>query len=313
MTAGLVLQVVVTGLAAGAAYGLVAIGFALVHRLTGVLQLAHGDFAAGALFLMLFLVAGTDPITQTNVSWPLLLLAALGAVVVGAAFGAALYLLVVRPFFRRQFTIGWLGALVAVALTIEGGLAAAFPQTVSVVPDVFRLSNRQPISVGGGATIDWRTFAVLATGVALAGAAAWFLSRTRTGIAMTAIGDDPVAAQLSGLPLDRLVAGAFAIAGGLAAVAGIVAFGGSPVEPQGAIILGLKGIAAALLARLGRPGRVLAAALALGVLESVVSSLHVPYFRQMYLGPRWRDVGPLLVVIAALAFGAAGGAVEPVE
>jgi branched-subunit amino acid ABC-type transport system permease component len=313
MTAGLVLQVVVTGLAAGAAYGLVAIGFSLVYRLTGVLQLAHGDFAAGGLFLMLFVIVGTDPVTQTNVAWPVLAAGVVAATAVAAAVGALVYLLVVRPFYRRRSTIGWLGALVAVALAIEGGLAAAFPQAVSVVPDIFRLSTRAPISLGRGAVLDWRTFAVLATCLATTAGAAWFLARTRTGLAMTAVGDDPVAAQLSGLPIDRLVAGAFAIAGALAAVAGIVAFGGVPVEPQAAIVLGLKGIAAALLARLGRPGRVVAAALVLGVLESAVASLHVPYVDRMYLGPRWRDIGPLLAVIAALAVGAGGGAREPVE
>src|SRR5947209_7424546 len=110
MTAELVLQVVVTGLAAGAAYGLVAIGFALVHRLTGVLQLAHGDLVAGAVFLTVFLVAGTGPVTQTNGTWLEVLVAALGAILVGALVGALLYLTVVRPFFRRQFTIGWIGA-----------------------------------------------------------------------------------------------------------------------------------------------------------------------------------------------------------
>src|SRR5947207_403302 len=126
MTAGLVLQVVVTGLAAGAAYGLVAIGFALVHRLTGVLQLAHGDLVAGAVFLALFLVAGTSPVTQSNVAWPGLLAAAAGAVIAGCAAGALLYLAIVRPFFRRGATLGWLGALVAVGFAIEGVLAAAF-------------------------------------------------------------------------------------------------------------------------------------------------------------------------------------------
>src|SRR6266700_2480400 len=108
MTAGLVLQVVVPGLAARAAYGLVAIGFALVHRLTGVLQLAHGDLVAGAVFLMLFLVAGPSPVTQTSVSWPALLAAAIVAVVSGGAFGVVLYVAVVRPFFRRQAVLGWL-------------------------------------------------------------------------------------------------------------------------------------------------------------------------------------------------------------
>src|SRR4051812_27767333 len=157
MNAGLVLQVVVTGIAAGAAYGLVAIGFALVHRLTGVLQLAHGDIVAAAVFLTLFLVAGTSPVTQSNVAWPALLAAATGAVAAGAAVGALLYGLIVRPFFRRGATLGWLGALVAVGFAIEGVLTAAFPRSASVVPDVFRLGGTRPIDVGGGATLEWHT------------------------------------------------------------------------------------------------------------------------------------------------------------
>src|SRR4051812_48096938 len=51
MSAGLLVQVLVTGLAAGAAYALIGIGFALLHQLTGVIQLAHGDFAGAACFL----------------------------------------------------------------------------------------------------------------------------------------------------------------------------------------------------------------------------------------------------------------------
>jgi branched-chain amino acid transport system permease protein len=313
MTAGLVLQVVVTGVAAGATYGLVAIGFALVHRLTGVLQLAHGDLVAGAVFLSLFLVAGTSPVTQTNVAWPALLAAAAGVVVASAAVGAFLSVAIVRPFYRRGATLGWLGALVAVGFVIEGGLAGAFPRSASVVPDLFRLGGTRPINIGGGATLEWRTLAILTTSLAVAAVATWFLARTPTGVAMTAIGDDPVAARLTGLPVDRLVAAAFAIAGALAAIAGIVAFSGTAVTPDAAVVLGLKGIAAAVLARLGRPGRVLAAGIALGVLEGAVASLHVPGLPSLGLGPEWRDVAPLLVVLLALAVGAGGGATEPVE
>src|SRR5260221_3678778 len=300
MTAGLVLQVVVTGIAAGAAYGLVATGFALVHRLTGVLQLAHGDLVAAAVFLTLFLVAGTSPVTQSNVALPGRLAAAIGAVVAGAAAGALLELVLGRPFFRRGGTRGWLGGLVAVGFAIEGVLTAAFPRSASVVPDVFRLGGVRPIDVGGGAALEWHTLAVLATSLVVAAATAWFRGRPPAGVGMTAVADDPMAARLTGLPVDRLVAGAFALAGALAAVAGIVAFSGNAVTPDAAVVLGLKGIAAAVLARMGRPRRVLAAGIAIGILAGALASLHVPGLPSLALGPEWRDVAPLLVVMLAL-------------
>src|SRR3954452_228970 len=102
MSSGLLLQVLVTGLAAGAAYGLVGIGFSLVWRLTGVLQLAHGDLIGAATFLVLAIVARTTPVSRTSVGfWPLLVVSLLG-VALSAGAGAGLYLGVLRPAFRRR-------------------------------------------------------------------------------------------------------------------------------------------------------------------------------------------------------------------
>ena len=62
------LQVVVSGLAAGFVYGLVAVGHSLVFRLTGTVYLALGDVIGLGIFTTLLVAAGTGPVTQT--SWP---------------------------------------------------------------------------------------------------------------------------------------------------------------------------------------------------------------------------------------------------
>ncbi len=62
MSLAVAVQALVTGLATGAAYGLIALGFALVHRLTRVLALAHGDIVTGAVFVAVLAVIGTTPI-----------------------------------------------------------------------------------------------------------------------------------------------------------------------------------------------------------------------------------------------------------
>src|SRR3954466_15116583 len=101
MSAGLLVQALVTGLAAGAAYALLGIGFALLYRLTGVLQLALGDLSGAAAFAALAFVAGTSP-TARGTAGVGFALAAPAAVVLAAAAGAGLYLGLLRPFVRRQ-------------------------------------------------------------------------------------------------------------------------------------------------------------------------------------------------------------------
>ena len=63
----LLLQVLVSGLAAGAVYGLVAVALVLVYRLTGIVYFAFGDLVGLAVFAALLVAAGTGPVTQTSV------------------------------------------------------------------------------------------------------------------------------------------------------------------------------------------------------------------------------------------------------
>src|SRR5438067_8963582 len=145
MSGGLVLEVIVAGLAAGAAYGLVALGFALVYRLTGVLELAHGDLLGGAVFLALVVAAGNAPVTRTGVATARWLGGAAAAIAASAAAGALLYLVVIRPFFRRRSDLGWIGATAALAFAVEGVLGAAFPREGYAFPDVVPFDRVHPL------------------------------------------------------------------------------------------------------------------------------------------------------------------------
>lgn len=313
MTAGFVLQVLVAGLAAGAVYGLVAIGFALVYRMTSVLQFAHGDLLGASLFVALLVANGTAPAAQASARTWRAAGADVVAVVFGAAVGAVVYGLVIRPFFRRAVAIGWIGATVALAFAVEGILAAAFPREAYVAADPFPFGRMHPIGLGGGASLPVQTLWVLGAGVVVAGAAHRLLTRTRYGRAVSAIADEPVGAQVVGLPVDRLTAIAFAVAGALAAFAGVIAAPAAGGFGTGTgLLLGLKGIAAALLARMGSPARVLVAALALGAFEAVITNLHVPGLPLLALGPAWHDVAPLLLVVLILAVRPPARAEEPI-
>ena len=296
-----VLQVLITGLAAGAGYGLVAIAISLIYRLTGVIHFALGELIGLAVFVTLYVAAGTGPVTATNVPGWKFALALLAGLAVAVAAGVAIYLLAVRPFTNRGFLLGWIGATVAVAFAIRGYLAAAFERTDYVFPDPIpfhRLAHDGVLNLGGGVSVQVRAFFVIAVGVGLAALASWILGRTDVGRGLQAIAEEPLGARATGLPVRLLLTGAFAAAGVLAAIAAIVQAPSASVSVNTGSLLALKGLAAALLAGFGSPWRALGAGLALGVVELGVSSLHIGAVR---LGPEYRDWVPLAIVLAVMA------------
>jgi branched-chain amino acid transport system permease protein len=298
----LVVQVAVTGLAAGAGYGLVAIAFALVYRLTGVIHFALGELIGLSIFVTLWLAAGTGPVTRTNLPAGGFVIALAGGLAVAMVVGAGAYLLGVRPFLRTGSILGWIAALVAMAFAVRGLLSAVLTRQGYVFPDPIpfdRLGHGGVLLLGGGVTLQIRTFFVLAVGFALAAASSAFLERSAPGKALRAISLDQDAARLLGLPVERLLVGAFAFSGALAALAGVVAAPAAPaVSPDTGALLGLKGLAAALLGRFGSPWAVFGAGLAVGVLETTVSAFHLGGVR---LGPAYRDLVPLALAIAVMA------------
>jgi branched-chain amino acid transport system permease protein len=296
----IVLQVLISGLAAGAGYGLVAISFSVIYRLTGVVHFALGELIGLSVFVTLYLATGTRPVTTTNVSGGRYALAILGGLAVAIVGGLVAYFLAVRPFLRRGNLLGWIGALVALGFAVRGFLAATFERSAYVFSEPIpfhSLGDGGVLSLGGGVSVPYRAFFVIAVGVALAAAASRLLARTGLGIALQGLAQEPLGARVVGLPVDRLLAGTFAAAGGLAAIAAIVQAPGAPVTVDTGSLLALKGLAAALLARFGSPWRALAAGLGIGVLEYAVSSLHIGSLR---LGAEYRDWLPLAVVLAAM-------------
>jgi branched-chain amino acid transport system permease protein len=313
VSAGLVLQVLITGIATGAVIGLVATGFSLVYRMTGVLQFAHGDVAGAAAFVGILVATGTGPVASSHAGAARTIAAFAAAIAVAAVAGAGLYIAVRRASSRNE-AFGWIAATTALAFLIEGALSAAFPREAYTLPDPFGLSRRAPIALPGGATLQPRTLVVLAAGIAIALVARALLTRTSFGIAVSAIASEPLAARAAGLRVARLVATGFAAAGALAAVAGLVGTpGGGTITVQTGAILGLKAVAAALLGGLANPDAVFAAAIGIGILEEAVTSLHVPGAPSWMLGPAWRDVVPLLLVLVVLAVRAPRDAREAVE
>jgi branched-subunit amino acid ABC-type transport system permease component len=296
MSGAVALQALVSGLGTGAAYGLIALGFTLVRRLTGVLALAQGDIAVGAVFLAVLAVIGTTPVAATPPAGQtagLLLL----ALVTGGALSVLVYLAALRPFLpapggRGSDVVGWVAGGLAAGLVIRAGLALPFSQEAYAIPDVLRTTA--VVHLGGGLTIPVRALLLLVVGLAVGAAVERGLARTGAGALVRAVSDDPGAAALLGVPAERVVLAAFALAGALAGLAGLLVAPQRPLGVQDGVVLGLKGIAAALLWRAGSLRYAMLGGLAVGVLEALVVAWPA-------LGAAWGDVIPLALLVALAA------------
>lgn len=301
MDGGVLLQTLLSGLSAGAVLGLVALGFTLVAGTVRVLHLAHGDVAVAAVFVAVVGVLGTTPVAAALAPLPAVgfVLLVLGG---GALLSAAIALLVILPFLaapergRPGDQLGWLAGGVAVGLLLREALGLLLPQEGSAVPDPLRLGSLTAsgvIDLPFGATLPARVPAVLALALAAGVLMELLLVRSRFGRAVRAVADDPEAAALCGVPARRVVLLVFVVAGLLAGVAGLLdAPGRTSLSVDDGVVLGLSGIAAALLGGLGSARGAVLGGLAVGVLQAVAVTA---------VDARVRDVVPLGLLVLLLA------------
>lgn len=290
----LALQIIASGFAAGAVYGLVGVGHSLVFRLTGVVHFAFGELIALGVFVTLLVAAGSGPVSATSVGGGRFVLALAVGVAVTAAASAGSYFLAIEPYRARGSTIGWVAASLAVAFAVRTILVVFFDRPAYVFPD--------PLPFGvwrvGGATIEQRALFVAGVAIVLAAGAVLLLARTRFGRALEAIAQDFDAATVVGLPVTRLVGAAFALAGALAGIAAVVAAPSAAFDVDAAARYGLYGLVAAVVVWF-EPRRALVGGIVLGLVQEAVTSAHAA---GLQLGTAYRDVVPLLLGLALLAW-----------
>lgn len=265
-------QAIISGLMTGALYTLLGIGLVLVYRTARVLNLAHGEaFAITGVVAALLTAQGVPLI-------PSLALAALAAVV----FSTALHRFVLRP--RSEWPAGTLilitlgAAFVArgVMILLVGTDPVSFPAMV----------NAPPVRFAGGA-MPVQGIALVIFGFGASVAVAMFLAGTRAGKQMLATAENPYAAELLGVDVERARLLAYAIGGLLGALAGVLLIPLIAVDFQSGLAMTMRGFIAAAIAGMSPVG-VLASGLGLGLFESMIGA---------YLGALFQDPVMFFVLI----------------
>src|SRR3954453_13885846 len=303
------LQILLSGLAAGSVYGLLAVGYTLVYRLTGIVHFALGDLVGLGVFTALLVTAGRGPITQAAAtSWKFAIALVIG-IAVTAAVSWGSYDAFIRPYLQRASTVGWVAASVAIAFAIQALLRAVFIRPAYVFPDPipFHKAGNDGIVSVGGATFQLRSVFVIVLGLLLAYGVTVLVNRTRFGRALQAISQDSTGARVVGIPVEPFVARAFALVGALAAIIAIAAAPSGPFSVTSGSLLGVKGLVAALIVGFSQPLWAFAAGLGLGVFESAISSAKGG---GSGIGPSWREVIPIAFALEVLAARSRRQAVE---
>ena len=296
----LALQVLVSGLGAGAVYGLVAIALVVVYRLTGIVYFAFGDLVGLAVFAALLVAAGTGPVTQTNVGALRFLVAvAVGTIVcIGTSAGA--YWLAVHPHVASGSVVGWIAATIAIAYAVRTSIDVFFTRPSYVFPDPLPFQDVGHggfVSVGG-ASIQVRAFFVLAVGIALALLATVVLRRSKLGRGLRAIESDIEGAAITGIPVNGLIVAAFGLTGGLAGLAAVVAAPSATFGVDAGSLLGVKALLAALVVGFSSPAAGFISGLGVGVVEAGIANFHLA---GLELGPAYHEVLPIAFVLVFVA------------
>jgi branched-chain amino acid transport system permease protein len=254
------LQVVLSGLASGAIYGLVGMGFATAFYVTRVI-----NFAEGQLLMVGVMVAAA--IGRAGGGWVLVVAGGIGA---AALMGAVTYLVAVRPvlaFDRSSFA--WLVSTLGVALILQNLAAIIWGPTSRPFPP---LLNDRAVHIGG-ATLTLQEVAAIVVAVVLAVAFEVVRRRTLFGKVGMAVAYDPEMASALGANTGLIAVIAFAVAGGFAGVAGVLIGPITYANPYIGNTYGIAGFVALMIGGTARPVAAMAGGLILGVLEETAKSV----------------------------------------
>lgn len=250
-------QLLLNGLALGAAYALVALGFVLVLNATGAINFAQGDMVMLGGYIAIALGRVFD--LSGLALLPLVMLAMAG-------FGLLFSMLAWRPF-RRRAPISGLLATVALGLTLQEAMNALEGAAPQAGPALIGTGEIRFGPLG----LSRASLGILAACLILGLAQAWLLGRTQFGRRLRASAQDPVTARALGLPVDRLIATSFALAAALAGAVGLLLSGPYFVTPTSGNDLILRAYIAATIGGWGSLKGAVAGALLIALFESVVA------------------------------------------
>ncbi len=295
------LQLLINGLTYGSVIALVAVGYTLIAGISGIINLAFGDVYMIGAFVAVGLVGVATALGSG--SFPLsVLIALVPTMAITSGYSALTHRAAFRPLRKANAQVPLI-ASIGLSMVLQGYVfttgGAHDLWLTAPLPDGFVVAETEGFSL----YVNWPQLAIVGTTLAFA-LLLWFvLMRTPFGRTHRACAQDRRMAALLGIDVDRIIGLTFGFAGAFAAVGGLIAaaYYGSVSVVMG-VMMGLKGLTAAIVGGIGNPR----GALLGGFIVALIESFAAGYFFAAY-----KEVAVFALLILLLIFRPEGLFGEP--
>lgn len=274
------LQYVLSGLAVGAIYSLIGLGFSIMWSASRAANFAHGDVVMlGAVLSVVFVGMGFP-----------LSLALPSSVAICVVYGVLIERYAVRPFTKEATGIGWMLATIGIGIMLESYVTIEYGSFAKPLPTPL---IEEPIKIFGAGIYPQEVLIPIFTLSCLFGLE-YFYRHTMVGRAIRAVAFNPVTAGLMGINVKRMTAISFGIAAALGGIAGFLIAPIAQASATMGLLLGLKGFAVAIIAGITQARGVVVMGLVYGVLEKFIEG---------YISTAAREaIGFAVIIILLFAF-----------
>jgi branched-chain amino acid transport system permease protein len=271
------IQLLVSGLATGAIYALIAVGFTLLWQTSQTINFAQGEFVMLPAFVVL---------AAMNWGAPFWLAALIGIAASVVVLGLLFKLVVVDPMLRYG-VLPLIISTIALSLLLKESVKDFYSSQAQPFPALVPAADIHIF----GAAIATQSLVVLGVAIATVVALHLWLNKTRTGRSMQATAQNPALARILGIPVRRMVLYTFLINAVLVAIASILV---SPIylaKFTNGETLGMAAFIAAIIGGFNQVRGAILGGIILGVLDNLSAA---------YLSSQYRGAFPLLILIAVI-------------
>jgi branched-chain amino acid transport system permease protein len=303
-------QVLIDGLALGAIYAVVALGYTMVYGILELINFAHGEiFMTGAFAgtAVLFLFQGFG-LLGSMPAWLSYVLIIFVAMMVTGALGVGIERVAYRPLRKALKLISLISAF-GVSFVLQDLIRfIAELKTGNYIvstPSLFEGRIDLPLSSISGfadTSIKTNTIFILIIAVLLMVGLDLFVNRTKWGVAMRAVAQDRETASLMSINVNKVIVLTFFIGSALGGSTGVLfAQQYGTIDPYIGFILGMKAFTAAVLGGIGNIRGAMFGGIVIGVLE-MFASANLGLLTNGNFGAEYKDVFAFMILIVVLIF-----------
>jgi branched-chain amino acid transport system permease protein len=271
------IQLLVSGLATGAIYALIAVGFSLLWQTSHTINFAQGEFVMLPAFFIL---------AAMNAGAPFWLAALIGIALSVVVLGFLFKVVIVDPMLKYG-VLPLVISTIALSLFLKEAAKDFYSSQAQPFPTLVPATDLEVL----GAVVSTQSLAVLLVAIGTVAALHLLLNKTRLGRSMQATAQNPTLARILGIPVERMVLYTFLLNAVLVAIASILITPIYLAKFTNGEVLGMAAFLAAIIGGFNQVRGAILGGVILGVLDNLSA---------VYISSQYRGAFPLLILIAVI-------------